>query len=340
MSYLDYDEEESVRALLKRCGFHARLRVDMDHNLEIEKQRALQELQQQHDEEMENLFSYLEVELSKMRKANNDKIAFLQEELEETNYKIATLQDKLDESRHEVADLQDKLDESTNEIALLQNRLEKSRCGNEILRKRLEKSHAGSQRVSALENEVAMLKKRLKDQENEMVCKQRQYFSEIDSKNKEISSLRSDLISVNMKSDRIVLNTKVEARKKNRSAITYQEEEIRKLKSGSRSRAKKLYSQDAVKTINVESNTNNWEVHSELTNENDFDDQKRKKSQKSDVFAVKSPLTTRSNKQLRSSMYLIGEEQTSPQIEIWREKLKKDADNSLSKRLERMYCAK
>jgi hypothetical protein len=32
------------------------------------------------------------------------------------------------------------------------------------------------------------------------------------------------------------------------------------------------------------------------------------------------------------------ENKRSPQIEISRETLKKDADNSLSKRLEKMYC--
>jgi hypothetical protein len=369
MNYsLDYDDADSVRALLSRCIFR-RSRLETSNNVEIEKQRALLELQRQHDEEMESLFKYLEVELTSVGKMYTQK-------MEVYTQKIAYLQDQFDESQIKLATANRTCNELNNEIVLLHEKLDEARLDNELLRERLDKYHAGSrkaqdelrqfeqnasleiytanselksttQRTFELEREVAILRKRLCEQQEDMVNKRRQYFTELEYKNNEIAALRNELIPVRPKSDLSVLNTKVEVSDMNRNTVQNQDEELRKLKSENMAFVKKLYSHDAVSSsINVNSDKK-WGVHSELTQENVF--HKHRKI----CITKQPPLSTRSNKPLAGPMHLLGEEislsysdsndqdaenMRSPQIEIWRETLWKDADNSLSKRLEKMYC--
>jgi hypothetical protein len=197
------------------------------------------------------------------------------------------------------------------------------------------------QRNTSLETEVEMLRRKLKQQQDEMVNKRRQYLGEIESKNKLISSLRDELRTRARRSDGSILNKTEEIRRLNREAILNTNEEIRKLKSESILSVKKLFSQGnqgTVNTINIDS-SKKWDVESELTQEH------------LDIPPMKQvPFSTRSNI-IRSPMHLLGEDismsyssendedddHNSPQGDTWRESLRKD---SLSQRLESMYCKK
>jgi hypothetical protein len=365
MSYsLDYDDPDSIRALLSRCKFHrSGLETSTSNDVEIEKQRALQELRRRHDEEMESLFEYLEVELTNVWKMHNQKIAHLQDQFVQSEIKLAAANKTCDDLN--------------NEVVLLHKKLDEAHLDNELLRERLDNYHAGSrkaqdelrqfekkasyeiytanselrstiQRTNELESEVNFLRIKLREQQEDMVNKRRQYFTELGYKNSEIASLKNELMSGRPTRDLSISNTKVEVKDISKKIVENQDEELRKIKSESLASVKKLYTQDysVSSSVNVNSNKK-WDVESELTHENSF--RKRNKV----WIANHRPLSTRSNKPLASPLHLLGEEisfsysdsndedeenKRSPQIEISRETLKKDADNSLSKRLEKMYC--
>lgn len=329
---LVYDDPESIRALLSRCGLRPQSRVETNHHVEFEKQRALQDLQRQHDLELSNLFSYLEVELSKAGKAYNHKISLLQNELEGTRAELSTI-DRMYQNK--VAILEENLDRSHAVSAKAQDTFrqfeQKSLSDLRVIENDL---NSTLQRNSALETEVEMLRRKLKQQQDEMINKRRQYLGEIESKNKLISSLRDELRARAQRSDGSILNKTEEIRRLNREAILNTNEEIRKLKSESILSVKKLYSQGTVNTINIDS-SKKWDVESELTQEH------------LDMPPMKQvPFSTRSNI-IRSPMHLLGEDislsyssendedddHNSSLGDTWRENLRKE-------RLESMYCKK
>eukprot|EP00804_Cyclotella_cryptica_P010050 CCRYP_021119-RA/>CCRYP_021119-RA protein AED:0.42 eAED:0.42 QI:0/-1/0/1/-1/1/1/0/341 len=336
---LVYDDTESIRVLLSRCGLRPQSSVETIHHVEFEKQRALQDLQRQHDLELSNLFSYLEVELSKAGKAYNHKISLLQNELDGTRAELSTI-DRM--YHNKVAILHDKLDRSHAVSAKAQDEFRQfEQRSLSDLRAIKNELNSTLQRNSVLENEVATLRRKVKQQQDEMVNKRRQYLGEIESKNKLISSLREEIRTRAQRSDGSILNKTEEIRKLNREAILNTNEEIRRLKSESILSVKKLYSQGTVNTINIDSRKK-WDVESELTQEH------------LDIPPIKQvPFSTRSNI-IPSPMHLLGEDismsyssendedddHNSIQADTWRENRRKGMNDSLSKKLESMYCKK
>ena len=359
--HLDYDDPVSIRALLTRCGLRPPSRIEP--NIDCEKQMALQELQQRHDSEIESLFSFLEIELSKVGKSYSHKIASLHDQIEDSSVEIKVLKDKLGKMHSENVILRDRLDKSLVVAIQTQDKMRQfEQDASYELQAASSEVKSSGHRVCALENEVIYLRRKLKDQEEEMVKKRRQYLLEIEWKNKEISSLKQNSLSVEDKSNLILANKNDAVEMMDKSIVIDVSMEIQKLKSESIASVKKLYLQDAFSTINLDS-SKKWEDDSDLTNENDFGLLRYKETRsvrvkgqrKSAPPVIDIPLSTRSNKMMNSPMNLLGEEislsysnsndddeknpKSSP-INLWSGALQKDVDNSLSKRLERMYCTK
>ena len=358
--YLDYDDPVSIRALLSRCGLRPPSAIET--NIDSEKRKALEELQQRHDSEIERLFRFLENELLNTGKSYSDKIASLHDKIEVSSTENEVLHAQLEKLRNENEILRERVDKSHVVVIQTQGKLRQfeQEASYELQVASSEVKSSG-QRVSALENEVAYLRRKVKGQEKEMINKRRQYLLEIEWKNKEISSLKQNFQAVEDKSNVILAKKNVDGVKINRNIMVDVNNEIQNLKKESMACVKKLYLQDAAGTLNLDP-SDKWEDESELTNENDFGRAMHKKShcvrvksqRKSAPSVIQTPLSTRSNKMASSPMNLIGEEislsysnsyddvddKKLPQIDLWRETLPKDVDSSLTKRLERMYCTK
>eukprot|EP00956_Cyclotella_meneghiniana_P006890 scaffold9320_cov71-Cyclotella_meneghiniana.AAC.5 len=349
MSYrhsLDYNDTESVRALLKRCGFRPPPHSGSSSGSGTdETSRTLQELQHRHDVEMNRLFTFLEEELTKIGKVHSQQIEYLQEELEDSRTESAKLiacQEELVKLRLENQFLRKRLDKSRFVSVAAEDKLrlashEIQAANSEVL--------TTCKMKSALERDVAMLRNKIKEQHDEMARKRRDFFSEIDQRDIEIAQLKDELRVMKENNDR--------------KAIIDKDAEIERLKRMSLSSVKELYMKDAADAINIE-NRPIWEIESELTNDDTIENLKRKKlgfkSLRTSFPPInnQAPLSTRSNKPLKSPT-LLGEEislsysnskdeneeheqnELSPKINIWRD-LKKDVDSMLSKKLERMYC--
>lgn len=324
----DYNDPESVRALLRRCGFRPS-NSGCGSGSTDETNRTLQELQHKHDVEMNRLFSFLEEELTKIGKVHKAKLVTVQEELVKLRLENQFLRKRLDKSRFASVAAEDKLRLASHEIQA---------ANSEVL--------TTCKRKSALEHDVAMLRSKLKEQHDEMARKRRDFFSEIDHKDREIAHLKEELRVIEENNDR--------------KAIIDKDAEIEKLKRMSLTSVKNLYTQDAVDVVNIE-NRPMCEVESELTIDNTIEHHKRKKLSFKNLRTSfppindQVPLSTRSNKPMKSPMHLLGEEislsysnsrddneehdqnELSPRINIWRD-LEKDVDNLFSEKLVRMYC--